>query len=449
MNEANYLQSPDALDAELSLDLKKLFLTIWNRKKIITIVFLCIFCFFVLSTFICTKKYKVDADLYINKTNNSNMAEINPFFIDEASGLSLNSIADQIMLNEMELMQSPLVIDKVIRENDLRYKKLFGFITTKKTGKYITTEKFLKKKFKIENKKGTSVVSISYKDKDRELAYNVINSIIKNYMILHKELNTEKSKSDKKIIEAEYNKAKANLDKKMQTASGLPTTSLSGTGNLAAMSAFSKSARQAIANLQNQYVQGEKSQLSVTEDAQKVSYLSSKLEWASLVEEMSNSSKVLVIKEPRMLEEYEQVSPKLFVNILLGIILGIIGSLAAVITSEFTNKKLSYSQLGDNIIYNIENEHNTLAADMLSNINSKKAFVFFEEVSVQTIEKLKQFKDTIFIKADISNDFTETINSVDSIVTFASINKTDKDKYLLIKKMITNMNKKIIYEVLI
>ena len=88
------------------------------------------------------------------------------------------------LTNELELMQSPLVIEKVIKENDLRFKKLFGIFPTVKTGQPLTTEKFLKKGISFENKKGTNVVTISYKSKDKELAYNVVSTNISIYVQL-------------------------------------------------------------------------------------------------------------------------------------------------------------------------------------------------------------------------------------------------------------------------
>ena len=229
----------------------------------------------------------------------------------------------------------------------------------------------------------------------------------------------------------------------------IPNTILTGTGNLAAMSAFSRSAQNAMSTLRSQYLAGEKARVEITEDANKVTQLANKLEWARLVEEMSDSSKVLVIKEPRPLRDWEYASPKLFTNILLGIVFGTIFSLMVLIYSEKTDKKLSYSMLGDNIIYDLDKEFNTLSAEIMSNINEKKAFIFFEDVSNSIAERLKQFTNTIFIKADISNEFTNTLNSADSVVLFASIGKTDFEKSKLVKKMISNLDKKILYEVLI
>lgn len=145
----NYYCPQDELDEELTIDLKKIFFALWSRKFLIAKIFIAVFLFFVLMSFISAKKYTVDADLYINKTNNSNMSEINPYFISEVGtggGMAaLMSGGNGALTNELELMQSPLVIDKVIRENNLVYKKKFGIIPNKKEGEYISTAAFLKK----------------------------------------------------------------------------------------------------------------------------------------------------------------------------------------------------------------------------------------------------------------------------------------------------------------
>ena len=447
MNNQEYYNS--LMEDELNINLKKIFFTFWSRKWLMLKVGIAVFLLIVLSTFFSAKKWKVDADLYINKSNNTNMMEVNPYVIDEMGTLTINSVSDKVMMNELELMQSPLVIDKVIQENDLRFKKLFGIIPTVKTGEYLTTEKFLKKKIKFENKKGTNIISISYKCKDKDEAYNVVSSIINNYILLHKELNSEKSKSDKKIIESEYQKAKADLNKKVNVASGLPTTSMSGSANLAAMSAFSRSAQNAMATLRGQYLEGEKARVEINEDASKVSQLASKLEWARLVEEMSDSSKVLVIKEPKPLRDWEYTSPKLFKNIILGIVFGAIFSLFALIYSEKTDKMLTYSMLGDNVIYNLEKDLIQFSAYLFANKNKKFVGIYFDDIPQNLLVKLKTFKNLIMIKANISEEISDLIHNSDSIITFIKIGKTPTDNYFIIKNMVTEINKKIAKDVII
>lgn len=453
MQEMIYVPQSE-LDEELTIDLRRISFTLWTRKFLIAKIFLTVLISFIVLSFVLPKKYSVESDLYINKANNSNMMEINPYAIEELGGTgggmaALMSGGGSALTNELELMQSPLVIDKVIRENNLVYKKLFGIIPNKKEGEYISTASFLKKNISFENKKGTSVVSIEYKNKDPELAYNVVNSIITNYIALHKELNSEKSKSDKQMIENEYNKAKTALNKKVNTVSGLPEQAVISTGGLSAMSAFSKSAQHAMSNLQGQIIEGQRSRIEVTEEAAKVANLSSKLQWAKMVEDMSDSSKVLVIKEPQKLRDFEYSSPKLLINILLGIVFGFIASIFAVIFAEVTDKKLSYSMLGDNIIYNLENDFSNLKLMLLANQDQKISIIVFENIPQNIIDQLKEFRNVTLVKADISNDFVQQVRNSSEVIIFASIGKTNSKLYKQIKTMLSEMNKKVAFDVLV
>ena len=448
----NYDYTQD-IDEELTIDLKKIFCALWSRKILISKVFLIILLCFIILTFISPKKYKVDSDLYINKANNTNMMEINPYAIEELGGAGGGMAALMSggggLTNELELMQSPLVIDKVIQENNLVYKKKFGIIPNKKEGEFISTTAFLKKNISFENKKGTNVITIEYKNKDPELAYNVVNSIINNYVELHKQLNSEKSKSDKKVIEAEYNKAKKALNTKLNSSSGLPEQALATSGNISAMSAFSKSAQQAMANLKGQVIQGQKSRAAITEEAEKVAALSSKLEWAKMVDEMSDSSKVLVLKEPQKLRDFEYSSPKLLINILLGIVFGFIASLFAVIFAENTDKKLSYSMLGDNIIYNLEEDFSDLKLLLLANADKRMSIVIFENIPNNILSKFENIRNINFVKADISNEFVNNIAASDKVILVESVGKTNSKFYKQIKSMLGEMNKNIISEAII
>ncbi|MBQ7764181.1 hypothetical protein IJ384_02300 [bacterium] len=448
----NYYCPQDELDEELTIDLKKIALAIWSRKELIIKVFVSVLVFFILMTFISAKKYVVDADLYINKSNNSNFVDLNPYAIAElgaAGGMAALMSGGGNLTNELELMQSPLVIDKVIKENDLRFKKLFGIFPTVKTGQLLTTEKFLKKGISFENKKGTNVVTISYKSKDKELAYNVVSSIITNYVQLQKELNAQKSKSDKRVIEKSYNQAKEDLKKSVDNVSGLPEQAFMQTANISAMSAFSSSAQSAMGQLRGQLIEGHKSKFAVTEEAAKVAELSKRLEWAKLVEEMSDSSKVVVLKAPRILKDYEQASPKLFTNIILGVVFGVIASLIAVIFKEVTDKKLAYSMLGDNIIYSLEKDFIDFKRALLINQNKNISLIMFEQLSQNVVERLKEFNNLNLVQADISNDFVRNIENSNDVVIFAKVNQTDAELYKQIRQMLKEMNKNILREVLI
>ena len=449
MQNYDYTQE---FDEELTIDLKKIFFALWSRKVLIAKTFFTILTFFIILAFISPRKYTVDADLYINKANGTNMMEINPYAIEElgaGGGMAALMSGGGGLTNELELIQSPLVIDKVIRENDLKYKKKWGILPNKKEGEYISTTAFLKKNISFENKKGTNVITIEYKSKDPELAYNVVNSIITNYIKLHKELHSEKSKSDKKIIEKQYNIAKKSFDEKVKKADGLPEQALATSGNISAMSAFSRSAQQALSNIKGQVIRGEKTKLALTEEANKIAELSSKLEWAKMVEEMSDSSKVLVLNEPQKLRDFEYSSPKLLINILLGIVFGAIASLFAVILVEKFDKKLTYSMLGENIIYNGENDFTDLKVQLLANSDKKIVGVLFEDLSSFLVSQLNDFKNLSFVKADISSDFVAKIRNAQKVIIFASVNKTNSKFYKHIKQMLDDMNKQIALEILI
>lgn len=452
-NNISYIPQ-DELDEELTIDLKKIVLTIWNRRILLTKVFGIVLIFFILLTFILPKKYEVQSDLYINKANDTNIAEINPYVLSElgsAGGGMAAMLAggNSQLTNEIELMKSPLVLDKVIRENNLVYKKKFGFIPNKKEGEFLTAKDFIGKgkNISFENKKGTNVITITYKAKKPETAYNVVASIITNYIDLNKQLNSEKSKSDKKIIEAEYNKVKASLDEKVNSSSGMPDTAASGMGQLSILSAFSNSASNAMGALKRQMAEGKKSQIAVSEEAAKMAELSKKLEWAKLVEEMSDSSKVLVLKEPQKLRPFENSSPKLFMNILLGIVFGFIAALAALIYVENTDKKLTYSMLGDEILYDLQNNTDELKMLLLANQDKRLSLVAFGNLPYEI--DIKGFKNIQLLEADISSNFINGVSATDAVILFAQVGQTNSKLYKQTKSLLNDIKKPVIKEVLV
>lgn len=434
-------------DEEITFNLKKYLYILWNRKILIFFVFLAVIAFSVIITFFSPKKYTVEADLYINKSNYTNLAEFNPFVIESQTedGFSISSANK--LANEIELIKSALVIDNVIKENNLIYQKKFGFITTSKTGKYYSTKAFLGKgkNPKFDNVKNTNILKIKYTSKNPEKAYNIVNSIINNYIDLQRTLNAEKSKSDKSIIEREYNKVKSQLNQKINQSSGLPESAVGSMGNMTAMSAFSTSVSRAMANLQGQILTGKRSQIAVSEDAAKTAELSSKLEWARIVEEMSDNSKVLIINPPVKPEKYEISSPNLFKNILWGIIWGLLLSLSALIFVETTSKKLTYSMLGDDIIYDLEKNLTDFQIYMLSTQGEKVAFVTFDNLNISKYD----FEKIQVLEAEISDKFINSVKKYDKFILFSSIGETDSSLYKQTKLILSSLNKVIIKDVLI
>lgn len=434
---------------DITINFKNLFLAISTRKFLMLKIFTCVLLFFIAITFVIPKRWKVEADLYINKSNGTNFLEANPYALEDIDGLGSMLSKSVPLVNELELIRSARVIEAVIRENNLKYKKIFGIIPTSKTGEYWTTEKFLKKDVRFENKQDTKIISLSYTSYDKDEAYNIVNSIINNYIKLYQDINSKKSKSDKAILQSEYNRAKADLNKNIKHVSGLPSSSLAGAGNLAAMSTFSRSAGSAISNIKGQYVSGEKSRIAVTESAEKVSQLAQKLEWANLVDNMSDTSKVIVVKTPHKLKSWEYASPKLLMNIIFGIIFGFIFSVIALIYKELTDDKLVYSMIGNDVVYDINNEFNIICAILLSNYNKRTAFVYFDELSQSIQEKLETLAGVPIIKASITSEFQASVKNIDNVIFIESINKTKREDYRLVKNILEGMDKKIVYEILV
>ena len=442
----------DEMDDDLNINLEKIWAILWSRKWLLVKVFWSIMIFFILLTFILPKKYVVTADLYVNKSNSSNMTEINPYALDEAAGALVSMGADKAMNNEIELMKSSLVLDKVIKDNNIVYKgKKFGIIPNKREGEYLTAKAFYGKgkTLKLENVKNTNVISISYKSKSPEFAYGVVSSLITNYIDLHKELNSEKSKSDKQLLEAEYAKTKAELDKKLNQSTGLPVQSLGGMGNLSAMSAFSRSASSAMGNLKSQYIAGERSQIAVSEQTQKLQQLATKLEWAKMVEYMSDSSKVLILHEPQQLRPFENSSPKLIINIILGVVFGGIASLIALVYVELKSKKLSYSMLTDNIIFEGINKLNTIENKCYGYDPKKVLVLSFVQLPNNMINSLQNLPNTSVTYYSGTKDYMDKIKTADKIVLVSKIEVTDAETYKTIRETIKNQQKEIIFDVLI
>jgi hypothetical protein len=163
----------------------------------------------------------------------------------------------------------------------------------------------------------------------------------------------------------------------------------------------------------------------------------------------STKDSTVVLKAPRILKDYEQASPKLFTNIILGIVFGVIASLIALIFKEVTDKKLAYSMLGDNIIYNSEKDFINLKRILLTNQDKKITLVAFEQLPASLLDKLKDYKNLNMVQADISNDFVNGVEKASEVVLFASVNKTDAELYKQVKQMINEMNKNILKEVLV
>ncbi|MCR4881811.1 MAG: hypothetical protein K6A44_07665 [bacterium] len=445
-------QAADAnLDDDISINPRKIWEIIWSRRVLLVKVFCSVLIFFIALTFILPKKYKVTADLYINKANSSNMMEVNPYILGDASGSMFSMGSDKAMMNELELLKSALVLDKVIRENNLVYKKKYKIFPNKKEGEFLSAKDFYKKGkiLKLENIKNTNVIRVEYKDKKPEVAYGIVSSLINNYVDLHKKINLEKAKADKKILEEEYEKTKKSLDEKLAAAKGVPAQSITGIGNLTAMSGFSKSASRAIGNLQSQYITGERSQIAITEEKEKLAQLATKLEWAKMVDNISDTSKVLVINAPQKLRPFENSSPKLLINILLGIVFGFVAALAALIYAEVSDKKLAYSMLTNNIVFDAGKNLNSLKLKIFSYNPQKILLISLTELPKNIAQEIGTLSNAALTNFEMTSEFANKISAYDKAMLISKISDTDTELYKNVKETLKNQNKEVVYDVIL
>jgi len=438
---------------EIVIDFNKIYKILWQRKFLVMKIFTTCLVVVLGITLMLPKKYETNADIYINKSNDTNLAELNPYILSTLSGAGsmaslLSGGGGAGLQNEMDIMESPLVMDNVIKDNNLRCTK------GPRKGEFITTRSFLNKKvISIENKKGSNIISIAYKSGDPVLNYNIVNSIITNYQKVNAEINTKKALKDKKLLENSYVATNKTLNQKlsaMKNSSALPPTAMASLGVLNALRGQNRAIGRAVGSVQSQVVDGQKSQIAVDQEVDKLKMVKTKLEWTGLVEQMSkDTSNIIVLKKPEIKKDFEQSSPKLMLNLILGAILGVFASVIGVIFVENIDKTLSYSDLGERPIYNIEKNIDELKIILLSNLKEKISLVVFEGFDMGILRNLNEFINLKVINVDISSQTINDIESADKLIFAAKVGQTPKKLYKQIKTICTDSNKQICTEIIL
>lgn len=437
-------------DQEIVLDFGKFWEIIKYRKKLFLKSFIIILLLLIVLVLILPKKYEVNADLYVNKTNNTNLAEINPYVIASLGGAdnvsSLLSGGNGAGLqNEVEIMRSPLVLNNVIKDNNLRYLK------GEKKGELLSTEDFLKKNISISPKRGTNVISISYKSRKPLQSYNVVNSIISNYEKVNEGINTKKAQKDKELLAKTYADTNKSVNQKLatlKTASTLPESSATNLGMLAALKGHSRAIGGAMGSIQSQIVEGKKSQLSIDQDVDKLKFVKTKLEWSNLIEKMAkDTTNVIVLKKPELKRSFDYTEPNLKVNIILSIFLAIAGALLAVLYIENMDKSLTYTVLGKNTIFNIEDNLEDLKLLLMANQNDNFSLVSFNGFSQLILQQLSSSPNLKIIPAQINPQTINEIVNSNNIILAGKVGETSKKTYQQIKCVCEDAQKPICAEI--
>lgn len=440
---------------EIEIDFKKILLIIWQRKISIIVCFIV----FVLGAAVLTqfmdKKYLSEAKILINKTNSTNLADINPFIISDlssrASGVSSLLGVGSNLASEIEIIKSPLVIDRVIKENNLRYEK------GPKQGEFISTETFLQGDISIKEIQKSKIIVIGYKSQDPETSYNIVKSIIKNYKEVYENINSRKASNDRKFIEESYLQAKKSLENKISKLKNFKGISSGGVSiNYGVLSLYDKKLGRDIKNLVASNLKSKKAEIELEQDIEKLKMLKTKYEWISLVENLSkNVTNVVVLKRPELRKDFEYKEPLLEINLLLGAVLGVIFSLIIVLYKEITDSKLTLSEIDDKmpIVLNKKFNINELESQIcLNNINSLSIISLTEEKKkVKFLKKLEDLTLSQNLQVNITSnssipELIKTIKTRNNLILLSQVNYTDKNTYKQIKSAFSKLNKEAISE---
>lgn len=444
---------------EISIDFNKLIKIIFHRSPLIISCFILVLIFTFILTQFQPKKYVSDAQVYINKGEDTNLADINPFSISEIAssgsniGLSNLISGNGGLNNEIEILKSPLVMEKVIRDNNLIYES--GL----KKGKYINPTSFAQSKdLEIDNMQGSKSIRISYKSTDPKLAYSIVNSIIKNYKDTFELINSKKASKDKEFVKASLEKATQELDKKITRMkefkagnSAFTSSGIGGTLGLVGM--YDKRLGEDLNIIAQGGIDQKKIQADLDQEFEKVKTLKSKLEWIKLVETMSkNTSNISILKKPEIKEAYEFSEPNIKINLTLAVVFSFIFSSFLIIWIETASKKLTYSNMDENTILTNKNDID------LSNLQAKVLIKDIKDLAIVSLtDSAKTEKYMSRIKRELANvsisltdenssldQHIKNIMSAENIVFIGQLEFTERKAFNELKDVCKELKKNVI-----
>jgi len=174
-----------------------------NRLLILSILFavLVITAFY---AFLSPKIYEASATLKMNTGNESSLLRLAssvPSFILPAGGVQSD------YQTSIEMIKSRRTLEKVI--DDLKLQQLDRF---KKLSKD-EIMKFLLEKIEVQPIKDTSLVKISFQDKDREFAEKVVDAVVNSYIQTLEEVAQNEASNTRKFIESQLPQIEERLNK--------------------------------------------------------------------------------------------------------------------------------------------------------------------------------------------------------------------------------------------
>ncbi|MEW5819700.1 MAG: Wzz/FepE/Etk N-terminal domain-containing protein [Cyanobacteriota bacterium] len=447
-------------NGNVSINWNKISLILWHRKYWIIACYALIIALAVYFTISQPRVYVSNSQILINKSNSTNLADINPFVVSGASleGGTIINLGNESLDSEIEILKSPVVLDAVIREMDLKYN------SGNKKGQFISADHFPTSSLLIKNIPRTNIIDISYVSNSPETSYNMVNSIINNYQIAYEKINYHKATKDREFLEETYKKTKENIDKKItdlrsvKDSKGLnPLLGMERSDlNIELISRHDKRMQEILKNTPGFSLDSKQWRIDFEQELDKLKMLKEKYEWSRMVEKMSkNVSNVFVLKKPRKLEKHEYVPLKWLTNIVIALMLSFFLSCGVVYSIEKTSKVISYANLNNNYILmtpdNIDysqlithvNLQNITKLSIISLINTNLTEKF--------IKGIGQTEDlNILINSTTVNDSLNThINNIKNseyLIFLIEIGKTDKKLLNNLRNICSELNKTILLE---
>lgn len=166
--------------------LRDLLTPLFRHKRAFIITFAGTMVGGVLAAFILSSQYEASMEILVNEER----AE--PLLTSEATTQAPSlprAVTDEDVASEVELLQSPDLLQEVVIANglqDLERKGLFSGIRKHDDAWYLSqATKHLGKKLKIAQVPKTNLIGVSYKSSDPHLAYNVLQKLGSAYLAKH------------------------------------------------------------------------------------------------------------------------------------------------------------------------------------------------------------------------------------------------------------------------
>ncbi len=446
---------------EITIDFRKISNIVKYRKKAIIVCFLAMIFLAVVLSFILPKKYISEGKILIDKASSTNMADVNPFIISDlgssAGGVASLMSGSGSLGDEIEILKSPLVLEPVIIENNLKYK------SGKKEGMYISSEDFLKDDISIENSKGSNIITISYKSSNPNLSYNVVNSIIENYKRVYEIINSRKALQDTAMLQKAYIDAKAKLNEKVArlkqyNINNDASSNQSLPGVFGLLANYDRRIKNQIETSTQANIESQKLKTEIDQAIAQVNELKQKFEWSNLVQDISkNATNVTILSRPVQKMPFEFSEPKLFLNVALSVVFAFILSIFLLFYLEKSDKKLTFTDIGEKgeIITNAENFNTlNLSAQIFADKTENISLISFvrNPVAEEFSSRLKADSSgfTPNLKQTFShNSFNESLENIknsSSVIFLGQIGYTDRKNYNQLKSFTEKAGKQIIGE---